>query len=82
MDAFLLKSVLKGSQCLLLRALLCTAHICSPDSIFINELEKRVSSEVIKSADVMKLFKVKKTGDHYEELHRELMRLSDWAIKC
>lgn len=73
--------MLKGSQCLPLRARLYTAYICSPDSIFTNELEKRVSSEVIKSADDMKLFKIKKTGDHYEELHRELMRLSDWAIK-
>lgn len=40
-----------------------------------------MSSQVIRSADDMKLFKVKKTGDDYEELHRELMRLSDWAIK-
>lgn len=63
------------------RAVLYTAYICSPDSIFINELEKRVSSEVIKSDDDMKLFKIKKTGDHCEELHRELIRLTNWAIK-
>lgn len=40
-----------------------------------------MSSGVIKSADDMKLFKIKKTGDHYEEVHWELMGLSDWAIK-
>lgn len=40
-----------------------------------------MNSEVTKSADDINLFKIKKTGDHYEELRRELMRLSDWAIK-
>lgn len=40
-----------------------------------------MSSEVTKSVHDMNLFKIKKTGGHYEELHREFMRLSDWAVK-
>lgn len=41
-----------------------------------------MSSEVIKSADDINLFKIKKAGDHSEGvIDRELMRLSDWAIK-
>lgn len=72
----------EGSQYLPLRVLLCKAYIFSPDNILINELEKSVSSEVMKSADDINLFKKNtKTGDHYEELLREFMRLSDWAIK-
>lgn len=72
--------MLKVHTYLPLRALLCAVYICSPDNILINEL-KSVSSEVSKSADDMNLLKIKETGDHYEDLHRVLMRLSDWAIK-
>lgn len=66
----------EGQQSLPLRALLCAAYICSPDNLFINGL-KSMSSEVTKSADDMNLFKIKKTGGPYEELHREFTRLSD-----
>lgn len=81
-DAFVLKwKCWRVHSAFHLELFLYTTYFCSPDIIFINELEKTVSSEVMKSPDDMKLFKIKMTGDHYEELHRECMRLSDWAMK-
>lgn len=41
-------------------------HTFVLQTAFINELEESVSSEVIKSADDINLFKIKKAGDHYE----------------
>lgn len=81
-DAFVLKSKCwRVHSAFHLEFFLYTAYICSPDIIFINELEETVISEVMNSADDTKLFKIKKTWDHYEELHRECMRLSDWVMK-
>ncbi|CAM4597179.1 unnamed protein product [Lepidochelys olivacea] len=47
-------------------------------NIFINDLEKRVNSEVAKFADDIKLVK---TQADCEELQKDLSKLSDWATK-
>ena len=48
---------------------------------FINGLEKGESSEMTKFAVDTRLFKVVKMKADCEELHKDLKRLCDWAIK-
>ncbi|CAM4589082.1 unnamed protein product [Caretta caretta] len=50
-------------------------------NLFINDLEKRVNSEVAKFADDTKLLKIVKTKADGEELQKDLTKLSDWATK-
>uniref|UniRef100_A0A8C3P8K5 Gypsy retrotransposon integrase-like protein 1 n=1 Tax=Chrysemys picta bellii TaxID=8478 RepID=A0A8C3P8K5_CHRPI len=50
-------------------------------SLFINDLEKGVKSEVAKFADDTKLLKIVKTKADCEELQKDLTKLSDWATK-
>ncbi|CAM5130961.1 unnamed protein product [Natator depressus] len=50
-------------------------------NLFINDLEKRVNSEVAKFADDTKLLKIVKTKADCEELQKDLTKLSDWATK-
>ncbi|CAM4543822.1 unnamed protein product [Lepidochelys kempii] len=50
-------------------------------NLFINDLEKGVNSEVAKFADNTKLLKIVKTKADYEELQKDLTKLSDWATK-
>ncbi|CAM5124147.1 unnamed protein product [Natator depressus] len=50
-------------------------------SLFINDLEKGVNSEVAKFSDDTKLLKIVKTKADCEELQKGLTKLSDWATK-
>uniref|UniRef100_K7EZH3 Reverse transcriptase domain-containing protein n=1 Tax=Pelodiscus sinensis TaxID=13735 RepID=K7EZH3_PELSI len=50
-------------------------------NLFINDLEKGVSSEVVKFADDTKLFRIVKTEADCEGLQEDLTKLSDWATK-
>uniref|UniRef100_K7F105 Reverse transcriptase domain-containing protein n=1 Tax=Pelodiscus sinensis TaxID=13735 RepID=K7F105_PELSI len=50
-------------------------------NLFINDLEKGVSSEVVKFADDTKLFRIVKTEADCEGLQEDLTKLSEWATK-
>uniref|UniRef100_K7F0Y4 Reverse transcriptase domain-containing protein n=1 Tax=Pelodiscus sinensis TaxID=13735 RepID=K7F0Y4_PELSI len=50
-------------------------------NLFINDLEKGVSSEAVKFADDTKLFRIVKTEADCEGLQEDLTKLSDWATK-
>uniref|UniRef100_K7F1Z4 Reverse transcriptase domain-containing protein n=1 Tax=Pelodiscus sinensis TaxID=13735 RepID=K7F1Z4_PELSI len=50
-------------------------------NLFINDLEKGVSSEVVKFADDTKLFRIVKPEADCEGLQEDLTKLSDWATK-
>uniref|UniRef100_K7GG65 Reverse transcriptase domain-containing protein n=1 Tax=Pelodiscus sinensis TaxID=13735 RepID=K7GG65_PELSI len=50
-------------------------------NLFINDLEKGVSSEVVKFADDTKLFRIVKTEADCEGLQEDLTKLSDWATE-
>ncbi|CAM5087761.1 unnamed protein product [Eretmochelys imbricata] len=50
-------------------------------SIFINDLEKGVNTEVAKFADDTKLLKIVKSKANYEGLQKDLTKLGDWATK-
>ncbi|CAM5167108.1 unnamed protein product [Eretmochelys imbricata] len=50
-------------------------------SVFINNLEKGVNSEVAKYADDIKLLKIVKFKADCEELQRDLTKLGDWTRK-